>query len=108
REYVVDLLHIVDQPRQHGTERAGVAHSAAGTALGLDECVVEARGDPALPLVEIAAPDGEMHDRKDLGLLVELAVEQAVVGKQAGDIGMASELVRLARSNQRVDRPARE
>jgi hypothetical protein len=41
-------------------------------------------------------------------LLVELPLEPAVVGKQARDIGMASELVRLARSDQRVDRPARE
>src|SRR5262249_58666625 len=87
-------------------ERAGVLHSAAGTALGLDECVVEARGDPALPLVEIAAHGDEMHDRKDLGLLVELALEPAVVGKQAGDIGMAPEFVGLTRSDQRVDHPA--
>jgi hypothetical protein len=36
-----------------------------------------------------------MHDRKDLGLLVELALEPAVVRKQAGDIGMAPELVGL-------------
>src|SRR5262249_16132397 len=80
-EYVVDLLHIIDQPRQHGAERAGVAHSAAGTALGLDECVVEARGNPAPPLVQSAAPGGEMDDHKDLGLLVEWRLEQAVVGK---------------------------
>jgi hypothetical protein len=40
-----------------------------------------------------------MHDRKNLGPLVEFALAPAVVGKQARDIGMAPELVGLARSD---------
>src|SRR6185295_9436893 len=104
----VDLLHVIDQPRQHGAQRAGVAHAHARAALRLHERVVEAARDPALALVQVAADDHEVHDRKDPRLLVELAFQGAIVRKQPGDVGVAPELVGLARSDQRVDRPARE
>jgi hypothetical protein len=49
-----------------------------------------------------------VHDRKDLRLAVELALDRAVVGEETRDVGILAERERLARPDERVDLAARE
>src|ERR671911_804142 len=62
------LLHelIVSSPRRH-------------------ECLVQAGGHPRIVLENIGLDDDWMHDRKDLGLLVVLALVFFDIGKQPLD-----------------------
>src|SRR5262247_4496970 len=78
-EYIVDFLDLRLQPGQHGGKRAGIAQARKRAALCIDERLVEARGKPAMLLMELAADGDEVHDWKDLVLLVKLALERAIV-----------------------------
>src|SRR5262249_11730024 len=72
-------------------------------ALGFDEGLVKAGGEPAVAFVQLAAERDQMHDREDPGLRVELAFERAIVREQARDVGVTAEDLRLARADQRID-----
>src|SRR5262245_16698939 len=78
-EHVVDLLDVGLQPWQHRDQRSGIAQARERATLRFNECLIETGGQPAMLLIELAADGHEMHDRKDLVRLVELALERAIV-----------------------------
>src|SRR6185437_4033539 len=54
-EEIVDFVDVMRKPRQGIAHRAAEAHLTIGQLLCLDKCLVEARRNPAMTLVEVLA-----------------------------------------------------
>ena len=84
------------------------AHAVHSPILGLVEGLVEARRDPGVALVDVAADRQHMHGRMDLGAHIHFALDLAEIRKQSDDVRILAEARRTARRDHRVDLAARK
>src|SRR5580700_7462695 len=102
-EQFVNLLHVVRQPRQHVTQRPGIAHLFSRPVLRFVERVIETRREERILLIDIVADDDEMHDRKDLCAPDIVLLLRAIVGNKPHHVGIAAERLRHVRADDGVD-----
>src|SRR5262249_15936605 len=78
-----DLVELRDRARQHGAQRADLAHLGKRTVLGLVHRLEKTGGDERMFLVDRATDGDEVHDREDARAAVIVEFDGMEVGKQS-------------------------